>query len=447
MSSYHNSFSYLNKNSQDDLGWIITHFDADSGETDSYLSQEQVYTDSYNGSKRILYGTRWNSNAIVKITVIKQSGASFSVTECREAYRWLTGNPNASWLDLYAGKSPKLGGKPKYSFLGTVQDVKPEKMDARTIGLNIYFESTSPWAYSSEKQEFISYGLAQNTAVTIDEDGVLINNDSTNLLDIDDDNVLYSTESENGNLNIGDDGSMYCNKGLNVNSEGVLYGLNDIVALGVDNGVVYSNIEPPVITATGVLCFKKPLMREIYNNTDDLYSYVYPDVKIKSNGGDYIYIKNMTLDEETIITGIKSYETINLTAGQFILSDIPNKLFGNSFNFVWPRLAPDKNEFVIKCSGDIDITFIYRYPIKIGGCAIDIDVSEGGLCCGGDGAAGGVISGPVSWDDITDTPTTIEGYGITNAYNKSEVDSKLGNADMSIDEQELNNMLNSILGT
>ena len=66
MSSYHSSFSYLNKNSREDMHWLIVHFDADQGETDSYLSQEQIYTDSYNGTRRMLYGTKWNAVANIE---------------------------------------------------------------------------------------------------------------------------------------------------------------------------------------------------------------------------------------------------------------------------------------------------------------------------------------------------------------------------------------------
>jgi hypothetical protein len=70
MSSYHSSFKYLNKKSDEDFGWIVGHFSSDEGETESYLSQEQVYTNSYNGTKRTLYGTKYNTVANIKITVI-----------------------------------------------------------------------------------------------------------------------------------------------------------------------------------------------------------------------------------------------------------------------------------------------------------------------------------------------------------------------------------------
>lgn len=321
MSSYHSNFTYLNKNSKDDCGWIIVHFDSDEGECDSYLSQEQIYTDSYNGSKRILYGTKWNTTAIIKITVMKQNCNSFSLDECRNAYRWLTGNPNASWLDLYSG------ARLKYSFLCTVQDVKPQKLDARTVGLNIYFESISPWAYSPEI--FVSNTISQGA--TVSEDGTLICAGTSN--------------------------------SLAVEGDGILYGANKELLL----------------TKDGVIDFNGMLTMTIDNKTDDLYSYVYLDTKFTNTTGDYVSIKNITLNEETIITGLGDNEIITLSSGQFILSDRPNKIFGNTFNFVWPRLAPGLNEFIIDCSGIGDISFSYRYPIKIGDCAIDTDVSSADL--------------------------------------------------------------------
>ena len=142
MSVYHNSFTYLGINSAKDKNWIISHFEPDNGETDSYLTQEQVYSDSYNGTKRVLYGTKYSTVATPVITVIKQDGGDFSLEDIRQAYKWLTGNTSSSWLDLYVGEEVT------YRLLVTIKDVKPYKLDARTIGLNIYCESLSPWGYS-----------------------------------------------------------------------------------------------------------------------------------------------------------------------------------------------------------------------------------------------------------------------------------------------------------
>lgn len=311
MSSYHSSFKFLNKSSIDE-GWLIVAFDADNGETDSHLNQEQIYTDSYNGSRRILYGTRWTEVANIRISVIKKDGSDFSMDECRKAYRWLTGNPKANWLDLYVGEELT------YSILCTVQNVKPYKLDARTVGLNIYFESISPWAYSPVQS--FSCSFDQKLLVS---NGVL-NNDSSN---------------------------------FNVDEDGVIY--NNTETMRVDNN--------------GTLYIDNSVSLQTNNQTDDLYTPIYLNIIFRNNTSDYLSIKNTTTNEETIITGMSQNEVITINAGQFIISDIPGKIFGNDFNFVWPKLAPGLNEFIISGSGVGSINFTYRYPIKIGDCAIDVE--------------------------------------------------------------------------
>lgn len=325
MSSYHSSFTYLNKNSKNDLGWLIVNFEPDNGETDSYLSQEQIYAESYRRSKRLLYGTRYENVSTIKMIVIKCDGKDFTLEECRSAYRWLIGNPRADWLDLYAGDALQ------YSFLGTIKDVKPYKLDARTIALVIYFESTSPWGYSP----------IQNFSCDFDQI-LSLNNDT---LDSESDIVL-----------------------LNIDSNGVLYN-------AANSGVLLE------ISAHGVTSADNPTVLQIYNRTDDLYEYVYPNIVIVNNNSDYLSIKNITLGEETILTGMSINEKITLSSGQFIISDIMDKVFGNSFNFVWPRLAPGLNEIVIEGSGSGHIDLAYRHPIKIGDCAIDTNIYNDDVNC------------------------------------------------------------------
>lgn len=326
MSSYHSSFTYLNKNSKNDLGWLIVSFSPDNGETESYLSQEQIYAESYRCSKRLLYGTKYDSVPIIKITVIKHNGNDFTLEECRSAYRWLIGNPKADWLDLYAGDTLQ------YSFLGTIKDVKPYKFDARTIALTIYFESTSPWGYSPIQNHSCDFEQILSA-----DNGILDSLSDETLLNVDGNGVLY-----------------------NAASGGVLLQITANDVASVDNSTVL----------------------QIYNRTDDLYEYVYPNIVIINNNSDYLSIKNITLDEETILTGMSINEKITLSSGQFIISDISNKIFGNSFNFVWPRLAPGLNEIVVGGSGSGHIDFAYRYPIKIGDCAIDTSIYNDDVDCG-----------------------------------------------------------------
>lgn len=332
MSSYFPNFSYLDKNSQKDFGWIVASLDPDNGEMDGGMSQEQIYADSYRGTKRILYGTKYNATPIIKITVVKCDGRDFSVDECRRAYRWLIGNPSANWLNLYSGDELQ------YSFLITVQDVKPYKLDARTVALVIYCESLSPWAYS----QVYKFGCSFDQQLVVD-DGVLYDKDSATYIEIDENGVIYNTSNE---LKIADNGTVY-----------------------VDNSVVLT----------------------INNDTDDLYTYIYLDTVFDNYNSDYVSIKNTTLNEETIISGMSENETITLSNNQFIISSIPGKIFGNSFNFVWPRLAPGANNIVISGSGSGRLIFSYRHPIKVGDCAMNvldyIDDSDCG-CSDSGGATG-----------------------------------------------------------
>lgn len=315
MSSYHSSFKFLNKKSDEDFGWLIAHFDPDNGETDSYLTQEQVYSDSYRGTRRILYGTNYNSVLNVKITVIKQNGSEFSLSECRNAYKWLTGNPEASWMDLYVGDEVQC------RLLCTIQDVKPQKLDARTVGLNIYCESLSPWAYSPIQ------------IITKDFPGA-------------------------GGLTI-------------------------------------------------------------YNDTDDLYSFVYPKVTYENIDGQELFMRNDNTNEETKIDNVAVNEVITLHPNQFIISDNTNKTFGNTFNFVWPRLKPGDNSFSINAKGKL--TFEYYWPIKIGDCAVTINAAGGNIC----DSNGDIVVDTLDWNRITNTPTTISEYGIKDVYTRDEIDALL----------------------
>lgn len=356
MSSYHSSFKYLDKKSDEDFGWIIAHFDPDMGEADSYLSQDQVYSESYNGTKRILYGTKYTTVANVKITVIKQDGSDFSLSECRNAYKWLTGNPEASWMDLY------IGDEVKYRLLCTIQDVKPQKMDARTVGLNIYCESLSPWAFSP--------------LITISKSIV---------------------------------------------------------------GAEYFDIN---------------------NESDDLYTPVYLKTTYKNTGNSYVRIENRSTREDTRVGDLDINEVVILDSNMMITSDKPNKVFGNSFNFIWPCLKAGVNNFHVVGTGEL--TFEYYYPIKMGDCATNINIVRDPICDDFNNIQVDVLP----WGRISDIPTTLREHNIQDAYTKAEVDFMLENfvstdvytkaeidekfnnitvSGVDIDEEELNAMLAEVL--
>jgi len=165
MSSYYPSFNYMGFNSLIDKHLIVASFDADDGEMDTFLGMDPIYTEKYDGTRRFDYGAKFNSVSVIKITVIKESGKDFSLSDVRDFLRWTTGVRNISYLDLV------LEHNPAYSFLGRVTNVYQHKLDARTIGLSIEFTSVSPWAYSSIQTFNCSFGQA----LSVNENGLLSN--------------------------------------------------------------------------------------------------------------------------------------------------------------------------------------------------------------------------------------------------------------------------------
>lgn len=338
MGSYHSSFTYLNKNSAK-LGYIIASFEADSGEYDTFLGMDQIYTESFDGRKRNLYGSKHNSVAGINITLIKPDGADFSMAENRQLLKWLTGNPKASWLDFYVGDNLV------YSFYANVTEAYQQKLDARVVGLKVHFESIYPWAYSSE-QKFDCY-IGQEM-LEIDNNGIVYKGSYDNsLIEIDEDGILYN---DNNNLSV--------------------------TFSTTENNIVFSDSQVTLL---------------IDNETDDLYSYINLDVTFENDASTELTItnthtnvgtSNTDMCEVTKILDIKPNEVITLNSGQFITSSIPKKIFGDTFtgyrdgrqhSFVWPRLAPGENNIIVDGLGKGHVYFSYRYPVKIGDCAIDIN--------------------------------------------------------------------------
>lgn len=397
MSSYYPSFSYTapngkKYNSYKDKNLIVVHFESgDDGEMDTFLEMEPVYTDNAYGTRRLDYGAKYNNVAVIRISVMKANGKDFTVAEVRDFLKWTTGSRKTSYLDLMDGEVVKA------SFLGRITSVYQQKLDARTIGFVIEHTSVSPYAYSPIQYVSCSFGQV----LSVDANGVLFKNGQSLSID------------NNGTLSNGLNGM------FEVENDGIVY---------IDNSV--SIIVP--------------------NDTDDLSDYVYLDTVFTNTNSDHLIIKNQTLYEEsdekdgiTEITGMRNKEVVTLSSRQFITSS-RDRAFGNNFNFIWPKLLPGDNNFIISGTGEGALEFTYRYPIKIGDCAMDISVSGNELHCGGYPDDSGSTSGPVTWDDILGKPNTIRGYGITDAYTISEVNSKIDNIDMNIDEDDLNEMLEDI---
>lgn len=325
MSSYHTSFSYLNKNSYDDFNLQIVHFESgDSGETESYLSQDAIYQDSVRGTRRTMYGSKYNSVAVLNITVMRPNGEEFSIERTREINKWLTGATQYSWMDLY------IGDEVKYRMHCFVQDVKPYKIDSRIVGFTITVESSSPWCYST----------LQTVSQTI-------------------------TGSETLQIN---------------------------------------------------------------NLSDDVYTYTELCTVFKNTSGKSLLITNNTLGTTTKINNLVANEVVTLSDNMFITSDNSTRIFGNDFNYVWPKLKSGLNEFTINGIGTI--TFEYIYPMKVVDCVGGLNAVSDPICS----EDGTIKIDMLDWNRISNTPTTLSGYGISDAYPMSAVYNK----------DEINNQMKTV---
>lgn len=146
MSVYLPIISYQGKTNYD-FQLTVAHFDADSGETDSYQSMEPIYTENYDGSLRNDFGARYTDVARPVVTFIDPDGDNISHHKIRSVLRWLTGSKDVSFMDICDDT-----GQSMCSYIGRFTDVKLYKIDARVVGIVAYFTSTSPFAYSPIKE-------------------------------------------------------------------------------------------------------------------------------------------------------------------------------------------------------------------------------------------------------------------------------------------------------
>lgn len=475
MSSYHTSFNYKDKNSFDE-GYIIVAFEPDSGFKDTSLSMENISDEYYDRTKRFDYGAKYISQSEVQISLIKKDGTDMSVKDFRDCARWLTGARTNTWLDMCVGDTII------YSFLGKFLNLEQYKLDARTTGVRLTFSSLSPWAYS-QPQVFecdIGQELYVNASGVLTKDKLETEEDVSPFL-VNSDGMLYLKNNidTDGLFDITELGIVSCDAShslftdlsgyliktkMEIVSTGARFGVDSNGVLfpsHVDENSYFDIISTEIVdTDTSNIVGVDTSYKTIINNeSDDLYSYINLDINLEARGKfDNFSIYNTTLDEKTIVKNVRAGENVSISANQFIISDNPNhKIFGNDFNFVWPRLQPGENNLVIGGGGTGVAHFTYRYPMKIGDCAMDIDVNGNSIICDScpDNGNNEVFNGTITWNKIIDKPTTIEGYGITDVYTIDEVDDIIDNIEIGdgvvidgtkIDEAELNQMLDEILG-
>lgn len=220
MAVYQKKFTFNNRSNKD-FGLIVARFDPDNGEVDSYLTTESIYTSNYNGTKRYDYGAKYTSTTILYITMVKNNYADFSRKELKDVLNWLTNLNKVSWLDLYNDDTNEF----TFSFLGRVINVKLQKMDSRVVGINVEFESVSPWAYSNINRNEIALN-GEKTLYSIcncsDESSIYIYP-----------NITFVNKASNGSLRI-------FNQTTGEETLIQNLGMNEIITLD-SNKIIYSD--------------------------------------------------------------------------------------------------------------------------------------------------------------------------------------------------------------
>lgn len=103
------------------------------------------------------------------------------------------------------------------------------------------------------------------------------------------------------------------------------------------------------------------------NQSDDLYSYLLPQVTISADRAidklEIIHQKDNGWTTE--LTNIAAGETVTMNSKtKTLLSSLPGKLPLNDFNMHFIRLLPGRNDLLV--SSDVTITLTYNLPRKVG---------------------------------------------------------------------------------
>jgi hypothetical protein len=163
MSVYHPIIRFKEKTNYDhELS--VSHFDADSGEVDSYLTMEPIYTDTFDGELRNDFGAKYTDVARPVVTFVESDGSNITPYKVRSVLRWLTGSKDVSFMDICDDDGVSV-----CSYIGRFTDVKLQKIDARVVGIVAYFTSISPFAYSGIKEVKFTV-TEEGTSFAIDND-------------------------------------------------------------------------------------------------------------------------------------------------------------------------------------------------------------------------------------------------------------------------------------
>lgn len=341
MAIYHPKISFHGQTNYD-LELIVSTFNPDNGEVDSYLDMEPVYTDSYDGTMRTDYGAKYKSVATPSITFIEVNGSDINPYKVRNVLRWLTGSRKNSWMDVC-----DKDGEIVCSYLGRFTDVKLQKEDARVIGIVAYFTSVSPWAYS-KVQSPVVVNVNGETEFAID-----------NLSD-----DLYSYVYPKVSFKNGKNQNRF-----SITNSTIVEG-NAIEHFIGDGEKKEYKLDNYFYNDGSVTIDGNKIMQYKYNkDTGNL------EFDIAPSRGSLIEI-NSKIRNRASFSNLQQEEVITIDNNFVVYSDNDKRIFDDDFNFVFPRLIPGTNRFFADGVGLLTLEF--RYPMKVAdGLLNDYDLKDG----------------------------------------------------------------------
>lgn len=341
MAIYHPKISFHGQTNYD-LELIVSTFNPDNGEVDSYLDMEPVYTDSYDGTIRTDYGAKYKSVATPSITFIEVNGSDINPYKVRNVLRWLTGSRKNSWMDVC-----DKDGEIVCSYLGRFTDVKLQKEDARVIGIVAYFTSVSPWAYS-KVQSPVVVNVNGETEFAID-----------NLSD-----DLYSYIYPKLSFKNGKNQNRF-----SITNSTIVEGnaIEHFIGDGEKKEYKLDNYfyNDGSVTIDG----NKTIQYKYNKDTGNL------EFDIAPSRGSLIEI-NSKIRNRASFSNLQQEEVITIDNNFVVYSDNDKRIFDDDFNFVFPRLIPGTNRFFADGVGLLTLEF--RYPMKVAdGLLNDYDLKDG----------------------------------------------------------------------
>ena len=295
-------------------------FDSDNGTTNSYLSREAIFSESYNGSFKRAHVYKWLEPLSPTITFIKEDYEEFTSEENRKILKWLTGNPGTGVLSVYSDDSEAI----EYELIGNFTTVEQYKLaNGRIAGYVATFESVTPWALSPVRT--LTRTIDNPTEFTIN-----VETDEPQ-------SAIYPkvTITEGASFVVKAD------EGL-----GRQFVIGNTAPAEYVPGTVYAyNNKWWYVDGSGVMHGES----------------VKPEWDTTS-----VVIENLTADTKTQVSMNVPGEIVTLDGANRIVSSNrnTNRVFGNDFNWKWLPLVEGENK--IKVIGNCTITIEYREIIKVG---------------------------------------------------------------------------------